>query len=107
VTVNNNRKNKVCFSRIRLLGNYHDIALVNRIVDIVVIMTHHGFFKTKGDWRWYIRTVDSGHRPLSSFSSHSRSQAVQYSFVLNSILKSVENRHFDSNICILIKTGRS
>jgi len=51
----NNRKNKVGLSSVsRGLGRSgitmvtHGIALINRIVDIVVIMTHHdSFVKTK------------------------------------------------------------
>jgi len=41
----------------------------------------------------------SGHRSLSSFSSHSLMfSGIVLSQVLNSILKSVEDRHFDINI---------
>jgi len=90
-----------CFLRIRPLGNYHGIALINRIVDIVVIMTHHGsFVKTKGNWQWYIsRLWSSSSFKLQLPFTHILMQcSIVLLQVLNSILKSVENRHFDINI---------
>jgi len=55
----NNPRNKLGLSSvpewIRSLGNYHGVALIDRIVDIVVMMI--------------LTPDDSGHRFLSSFRS--------------------------------------
>jgi len=50
VTTIEKTRSGFCSSRIRPLGNYDDIALIDRIVDIVVMMTSRFVFvKTISD----------------------------------------------------------